>query len=58
MDQELDRRRAWSYVFVAVAGLLAGLALGQLATVREPGPSRAAWPIPAPTPAHPLSLEP
>ena len=56
MAQEIDRPRFWAYAFVALAGLLAGLALGQLGAVREPGRSRVDWP--AQTVPHPRSIQP
>ena len=56
MPHALDRLRLWPYVFVALAGLLAGLALGQLAGGRPAEASRVQWPAP-PVP-HPRSLTP
>ncbi len=40
---------------LALACFLAGLAVGQLCAVREPGRSRADWP--KPEPPHPRSLD-
>ena len=51
----LERIRFWTYVLVALAGFVAGLALGQLYAVRGAGHSRADWPT---SPAHPRSLQP
>lgn len=56
MAQEVERSRYWAYLLVAILGLLAGMALGQLGAVRDPGRSRVGWP--SPTPAHPRSLQP
>jgi hypothetical protein len=56
MAQEIDRPRVLAYVFVALAGLLAGMALGQFGARLGPGQSRIEWP--APQPAHPRSLNP
>jgi hypothetical protein len=56
MAQEIDRSRFWAYAFVALAGLLAGMALGQLGAVREPGRSRVGWP--AATPPQPRTQQP
>jgi len=58
MVQEIERSRYWAYALVALAGLLAGMALGQLGAVREPGRSRVEWPAPTPPPPHPRSLQP
>lgn len=41
---------------IALAAFLAGLAVGQLGAVREPGRSRAGWP--SPEPPHPRTLSP
>jgi hypothetical protein len=51
-----DRLRLWAYVLVATAGLLAGMALGQIAGARRADASRVQWPAP-PAP-HPRSLNP
>ena len=58
MDHAEESRRSlfWSYVLVALAAFLVGMALGQLGAVREPGRSRIDWP--APTAPHPRSLQP
>jgi hypothetical protein len=53
---EDERSRTWAYLLVAIAGFLAGMALGQLGTMREPGRSRVEWPAPAVP--HPRSLQP
>jgi hypothetical protein len=58
MEQQIERPRFWAYVLVALAGLLLGMAMGQLGAVRVPGRSRVDWPAPAPTPPHPRSLQP
>lgn len=55
MSHEIERRRLWAYAIVALAGILAGMALGQLGAIREPGHSRIPWPDPPVTP-HPRSL--
>jgi hypothetical protein len=51
-----ERSRAWAYLLVAVAGFIAGMALGQLGAMREPGRSRVEWPSPAVP--HPRTLQP
>jgi len=56
MDQEVDRHRFWAYLIVALAGLLAGMALGQLGAVRDLGRPRIDWPAPAIP--HPRSIQP
>jgi hypothetical protein len=58
MRQEADpgSRRSWLLALVALAAFLAGLAVGQLGAVREPGRSRADWP--KPEPPHPRTLSP
>jgi hypothetical protein len=55
MDREIDRFRFWAYLLVALAGLLAGMALGQLGAVRTAGQPRINWP--SPPPPHPRSLD-
>ena len=56
MPHALDRIRIWTHVLVAIAGLLAGMALGQLAGARQADASRVQWPAP-PAP-RPRSLSP
>ena len=56
MDQEIENRRIWSYAIIALAGLLIGMALGQLGASRDPSRSRIDWP--SPKPAQPRSLGP
>jgi hypothetical protein len=56
MDQEFESRRLWSYAIVALAGLLIGMALGQLGAPSDPGRSRIEWP--SPKPPQPRSLGP
>jgi len=51
----LERIRFWTLVLVALASFVAGLALGQIGAVRDPGRSRASWPAPPP---HPRTLTP
>ena len=54
MDDE--RSRYWSYLLVALAAFIIGMALGQLASTRGVGGSRVPWPAPAVP--HPRSLQP
>jgi hypothetical protein len=56
MDREFESRRLWSYAMIALAGLLVGMALGQLGANRDAGRSRIEWP--APRPPQPRSLGP
>jgi len=56
MDSDLDHRRLWAYAIVALAGLLVGMALGQLGACRDDGTSRVDWP--APKVPQPRSLGP
>jgi hypothetical protein len=56
MEQEADRTRHWAYLLVALAGLLAGMALGQLGAERDLGHPRIEWPAPAVP--HPRSIQP
>jgi hypothetical protein len=56
MDQETESRRLWSYAVIALAGLLIGMALGQLGASRDAGRSRIEWP--SPKPPQPRSLGP
>jgi hypothetical protein len=56
MVQDNKGTCSWGYAIVALAAFLIGMALGQLGAVREAGPSRIPWP--APTVAHPRSLQP
>ncbi len=54
MHPTLERARLWAYALVAAAGFIAGMAMGQLCAIREPGHSRIAWP----EPAHPRKIQP
>ena len=51
-----ERSRVWAYLLVAIAGFIAGMALGQLGAMRESGRSRIEWPAPALP--HPRTLQP
>lgn len=51
-----DRPRLWSYVLVALASLLAGMALAQIGADRQEGASRIDWPDRRPP--HPRTLSP
>ncbi len=53
---EEERSRAWTYLLVALAAFVAGLAMGQLGSVRGQGHSRIDWP--APSVPHPRTLTP
>jgi|HubBroStandDraft_1064217.scaffolds.fasta_scaffold77265_3 hypothetical protein len=53
---EDERSRSWAYLLVALAGFIAGMALGQLGAMREAGRSRIEWP--STTVAHPRTLQP
>jgi hypothetical protein len=55
-DQEFESRRLWAYAIVALAGLLIGMALGQLGASRDAARSRIEWP--SPKPPQPRSLGP
>jgi hypothetical protein len=56
MVSEIESRRTWAYVLIALGGFIAGLAIGQWAAVHGPGGSRVQWPTQALP--HPRSLEP
>ncbi len=56
MHQDINRHQLWAYVIVALAGLLVGMALGQLNANRDAGRSRIDWP--APKVPQPRSLGP
>ena len=56
MVMEDETSRYWTYLLVALAGFIAGLALGQLGATRGIGGSRIAWPAPAVP--HPRSIQP
>ena len=43
MGPPVKYRQFWGYVLVAVAGVLVGMALGQLNCSRVPGGSRIDW---------------
>ena len=56
MVMEDEHSRYWTYLLVALAAFIAGLALGQLSATRGVGGSRIHWP--APSVPHPRSLQP
>jgi predicted Co/Zn/Cd cation transporter (cation efflux family) len=56
MEQEFDRIRISAYVFIALAGLLAGIAMGRLSVIFDAG--RARTDLPSPPVPHPRSLLP
>jgi hypothetical protein len=56
MEQEFDRIRISAYVFIALAGFLAGIAMGRLSAICDAGRARTDWPSP-PVP-HPRSFQP
>lgn len=56
MPDTKERERYFAYVAIALAGLLAGMALGQLESMREPGRSRIDWPTQSQP--HPRTLNP
>jgi hypothetical protein len=51
-----ERSRTWAYLLVAVAAFLAGMAMGQVGSLRGSGRSRIEWP--APSVPHPRTLPP
>jgi hypothetical protein len=51
---ELERSRCAVFLLVALAGFVAGLAMGQIGACNDASRTRIEWP----TPPHPRSLEP
>jgi hypothetical protein len=56
MVMEDERSRYWTFLLVALAAFIVGMAMGQLSATRGVGGSRIPWPAQAVP--HPRSLQP